>query len=194
MKRVNLGVKPLLIPQPVVVIASYDEEYKADAMTAAWVGVLEEDELIISLSADHKSTKNILNRKALTLSIGTKEYVKECDFVGIFSQNIISDKLDKAGLTTTKSEFVDAPIINELPLCLECVLDRVIENSYYVAKIVNVSCKEEILDKKTNIDLKKLEPLIFDISNAKYHIVGDEVGKAFNDGTLLVEEKLKKEG
>lgn len=133
----NLGAAPMIFPQPVLILATYDENGTANAMNAAWGGIVGNDKIIIEL-ASHKTTDNIMNRKAFTVSIGDKEHMLACDYVGIVSGNKVPDKMEKAGFTTTKSEFVDAPVINELPVALECELIKVLEGSMYFAKIVNI--------------------------------------------------------
>ena len=61
------------------------------------------------LSAGHKTVQNILSRKAFTVSMADEDHVVECDYVGIVSANQAPDKLARAGLHTTRSQFVDAP-------------------------------------------------------------------------------------
>ena len=146
----NLGVAPLVFPQPVLIIATYDENKKANAMNAAWGGIVGKDKIIINLSA-HKTTDNIMKRKAFTISIGDKEHMLSCDYVGIVSANNEPDKMEKAGFTTTKSKYVDAPVINELPMALECELLNIIEGDMYLARIVNVLADESILSNEGKI-------------------------------------------
>ena len=130
----NLGAAPMIFPQPVLILATYDENGTTNAMNAAWGGIVGNDKIIIEL-ASHKTTDNIMNRKAFTVSIGDKEHMLACDYVGIVSGNKVPDKMEKAGFTTTKSEFVDAPVINELPVALECELIKVLEGSMYFARL-----------------------------------------------------------
>lgn len=90
MSRKNFGAKPLTYPQPVFIIATYDENGNADAMNAAWGGISEGDELSLCLSAGHKTVKNLLKTGAFTVSMADAKYVAECDYVGIVSANISS--------------------------------------------------------------------------------------------------------
>ena len=180
----NLGVAPLVFPQPVLIIATYDENKKANAMNAAWGGIVGKDKIIINLSA-HKTTDNIMKRKAFTISIGDKEHMLSCDYVGIVSANNEPDKMEKAGFTTTKSDFVNAHIINELPLTLECELIKVVDGCKYIGRIVNVSADEKILGDDGEISLEKFSPITFDIVHSKYYKLGDMVGNAFKDGLEL---------
>ena len=131
--RKDLGAKPYLFPQPVMIIGTYDENGKANAMNAAWGGIVGRNEIIIDLS-NHKTTENLLETRAFTVSVADLEHLVPCDYVGIVSGNKEPDKMEKAGFTTTKSKFVNAPVINELPLTLECVLTQVIDGSKYLGE------------------------------------------------------------
>jgi flavin reductase (DIM6/NTAB) family NADH-FMN oxidoreductase RutF len=184
--RKNFGAKPYTYPQPVLIIASYDENGTADAMNAAWGGISESTEISMCLSAGHKTVKNILARQAFTVSMADAAHVVECDYVGIVSANDVPDKLAKAGFHTTKSEFVDAPLIDELPMVLECRLISYDEESCrLVGEIVNVSADERILNANGKIDPDKLEPITFDPVNNTYLKLGEKVGNAFKDGMKL---------
>lgn len=183
--RKNFGAKPILYPQPVFIIGSYDENGNPDAMNAAWGGLSESDEISLCLSAGHKTVKNILARKAFTVSMATADTVVACDFVGLVSGNQVADKLAKAGFHTEKSAFVDAPIIQELPMAVECeFLSYDPETCRMVGKIVNVCAEESVLT-GGNIDPMKLRPITFDAMNRAYHLLGEKVGNAFCDGAAL---------
>lgn len=184
--RKNLGAKPFLYPQVVMIIASYDENGTPDAMNAAWGGVSGGNQLFICLSPDHKTVKNILNKKAFTVSVADEAHVVESDYVGIVSASKVPDKLAHAGLHTTKSEFVDAPVIDEFPLALECkLLSYDPETHYMFGEIVNVAADESILDENGVIDAGKLKPIVFDMAASAYWSLGEKVGKAFSDGSKL---------
>lgn len=183
--RKNFGAKPILYPQPVFIIGSYDENGTPDAMNAAWGGLSESDEITMCLSAGHKTVKNILARKAFTVSMATADTVVPCDYVGMVSANSVPNKLEKAGLHTVKSEFVDAPLIEELPMAVECTLISYDpENCRMVGKIVNVCADERVLT-DGKIDPMKLRPIVFDGMNHTYHVLGEKVGDAFHDGAAL---------
>ena len=161
--RKNFGSKPMLYPMPVFIIAAYDENGVPNAMNAAWGGVSEENEISICISENHKTTKNILANGAFTVSMATADYVKECDYVGIVSANDVPNKLEIAGFHTEKSEFVNAPIIKELPMCVECKVksyDK--ESCRLVGEIVNISVDESVLSENGKIDVKKLKPITYD--------------------------------
>lgn len=183
--RKNFGAKPLLYPQPVFIIGSYDENGVADAMNAAWGGISEANEISMCLSAGHKTVKNILKRGAFTVSMATADTVVPCDYVGMVSGNDVPDKLEKAGFHTVKSEFVDAPLIEELPLTVECrLISYNPETCRMVGEIVNVCAQESILT-DGNVDPMKLRPITFDGANNTYHVLGEKVGNAFSDGAAL---------
>ena len=184
--RKNFGAKPYTYPQPVLIIASYDENGTPDAMNAAWGGISDDTQISMCLSAGHKTVKNILKRKAFTVSMADAANVAACDYVGIVSANDVPDKLEKAGFHTTRSEFVDAPLIDELPMTLECRLVSYDEESCrMVGEIVNVSAEESVLDENGKIDPEKLQPITFDPVNNAYLKLGEKVGNAFRDGLAL---------
>ena len=139
------------------------------------------------LSAGHKTVKNILGRKAFTVSMADAAHVEACDYVGIESANKVPDKLAKAGFTVTKSERVDAPIINELAVCLECrLVSYDPQTCRLVGEIVNVSADERVLGDDGRIDPDKLDPITFDPIHAAYRRLGEKVGSAFQDGKQLM--------
>ncbi len=181
--RKNFGAKPMLYPMPVLIIATYDENGTPDAMNAAWGGIAEEDQIFICLDSSHKTTKNILQRRAFTVSVADAAHTVECDYVGIVSANDVPDKLAKCGLHTTKSELVDAPVIDELPMALECTLISYDEESCHLfGKIVNVSADESVLNESGKIDVAKLRPITYDPVNHEYLELGAKAGNAFKDG------------
>ena len=184
--RKNFGAKPWTYPQPVFIIATYGEDGTPDAMNAAWGGISDDTQISMCLSAGHKTVANILARGAFTVSMADATHVAECDYVGIESANKVPDKLAKAGFHTEKAEHVDAPIIVELPMAVECRLisyDK--ETCRLVGEIVNVSADEKILGENGKIDPAKLEPIVFDPVNNAYLKLGEKVGNAFQDGMML---------
>ena len=184
--RKNLGAKPYTYPQPVFIIATYDENGIPDAMNAAWGGISNDTELTMCLSAGHKSVKNIIARKAFTVSMADEAYVIPCDYVGVVSANKVPDKFERAGFHTLKSDFVDAPLIEELPMAVECnLISYDPESCRMVGEIVNVSADTSILDENGKIDPSKFNPIIFDPVNNAYLKVGEKVGNAFSDGLKL---------
>lgn len=184
--RKNFGAKPWIYPEPVFIIASYGPDGTPCAMNAAWGGLSEEAELSMCLSPEHKTVKNILERGAFTVSMGTVDYVTECDYVGIVSGNDVPDKVARAGFHTEKAAKVDAPIILELPMAVECELVSYDpEICRMVGRIVNVSVEEAVLDEKGKVVVSKLRPIVYDGMNHDYLVLGEKVGKAFHDGMKL---------
>lgn len=183
--RKSIGVKPCIYPMPVLIIGSYDEEGNADAMNAAWGGITGGREITLCLSSGHKTVKNILKTKAFTVSFADKDHMTACDYVGIESGNNVPDKMKKAGFTTTKSERVNAPVINELPLCLECMMKDYDETTEHMTGIiVDVNADERVLT-NGQVDIQKVAPITFDGFNSAYHVIGEKVGNAFSDGGKL---------
>lgn len=183
--RKNFGAKPLLYPQPVFIIATYDENGTPNAMNAAWGGLSESNEVTLCISAEHKTTQNVLARKAFTISMATADTVTACDYVGLVSGKSVPNKLEKAGFHTVKSEFVDAPLIAELPMAVECrLISYDAETCRLVGEIVNVCAEESILT-DGKIDPAKLKPITFDAMNRAYLVLGEKVGNAFSDGAAL---------
>lgn len=184
--RKNFVAKPILYPQPVFIIATYDKDGIPNAMNAAWGGISEENEITICVSAEHKTTKNLLHRGAFTVSMAEAEHVVACDYVGVVSGNDVPNKLEKAGFHVVKSAFVDAPIIEELALAVECKLKSYDEETCrLVGEIVNVSADERILSGDGKIDPDKLQPITYDPMNHAYLVLGKKVGNAFRDGLKL---------
>ncbi len=181
----NFGKQTFMYPMPVLIIATYDENDNADAMNAAWGGIHDTNQIGICISPEHKTAKNILSKKAFTVSFADENHVTECDYVGLVSANKEPEKLKKAEFTVKKSEFVDAPVINELPMCLECELVSYDQTTgCTVANIINVSADEEILT-DGKIDPAKLRPITYDSVNHKYIGLGKIVGTAFSDGKKI---------
>ncbi|HIV67285.1 MAG TPA: flavin reductase [Candidatus Butyricicoccus stercorigallinarum] len=184
--RKDFGAKPFLYPQPVLMIASYDADGTPDVMNAAWGCISDANQIALYLSAGHKTVKNILARKAFTVSMADEAHVVACDYVGIVSANEVPDKVARAGFHTTKSARVDAPIVDELPMTLECTLVSYDEASEcMLGEIVNVSADESILGADGNIDPARLRPIAFDPVNSAYLALGNKVGNAFSDGAQL---------
>lgn len=183
--RKNFGTKPWFYPLPVLIIGTYDENGKADAMNAAWGGLYDSNMVELCLSAGHKTTKNIKAQKAFTVAFADASHVAACDYVGIVSANDTPDKMEKAGFTVTKSEFVNAPIINELLITLECKFVKTTEEGNIIGEIVNISADESVLDGEGMIDVSKLRPIAFEPVRNGYHVLGEKVGNAFSDGNSL---------
>ena len=184
--RKNFGAKEMCYPMPVFIIGTYNADGTPNAMNAAWGGVTEEAQLTICVDAEHKTAENVLARKAFTVSMGTAKTVAACDYVGIVSGNKEPDKFAKAGFHATKSDFVDAPLIDELPMALECeMISYDPESCHLVGKVINVCVDEAYLDANGKVDVAKLQPITFDPVYHSYLVLGEKVGQAFHDGLAL---------
>ena len=184
--RKNLGAKPVLYPMPVLIIGTYDENGTPNAMNAAWGGISEETEISICVDDGHKTAENVVKAGAFTVSVADRKNVVAADYVGIVSGNKEENKIAKCGWTAVKSEFINAPLFEELPFTLECNLksyDK--ETCRLVGEIVNISIDESILGENGKIDLNKFEPVTYDPVGHTYRILGEVVGKAFSDGKKL---------
>ena len=183
--RKDFGAKTWLYPMPVLIVGSYDKDGVPNAMNAAWGGIYDTGLIMVCLADDHKTTLNIKESGAFTVSFATSDTVVASDYVGIVSANDVPDKLARAGFTTVKSEKVNAPIICELPMTLECNLVKFNEDGICIGEIVNVSCEESVLDEKGKIDVKRLDPICYDSCSHAYLRLGEKVGQAFSDGKKI---------
>ena len=184
--RKNFGTKTIITPLPVLMIATYDEEGRADVMNAAWGGQCGGNHIAFNLG-NHKTTENLKLKKEFTVSFATKKTMVISDYFGLESGHD-ADKISKAGVHVTKSANVDAPMIEEYPLTLECrVVDiqELLGETRVVGEVVNMSADESILDESGNIDIDKMEPIAFDSATASYRVLGGKVGNAFKDGAKL---------
>ena len=183
--RKNFGAKPILYPQPVFIIATYNEDGTPNAMNAAWGGISESDQITMCIDSGHKTAENVLARGAFTVSMATADTVVACDYVGVVSGSKVPDKVAKAGFHTTRSEFVDAPVIDELPMAVECkLISYDPESCRMVGQVVNV-CADDTVLTDGKIDPMKLRPITFDGMNHTYLVLGEKVGNAFSDGLKL---------
>ena len=186
MSRTDFGAKPLTIPQPVWIIATYDENGVPDAMNAAWGGISQEKEITVSLSPSHKTCKNFAVTGAFTVSMADEAHLAGCDYVGIASGNKTPDKFTRAGFTAVKSQRVNAPVINELAVCMECRVKSFDEKAgILTGEIVNVSVDDAVLT-EGKLDVAKLAPVCFDPFNSAYCVIRETVGKAWGTGKALV--------
>ena len=184
--RKNLKPKAYIYPLPVLIIGTYDESGTPNAMNAAWGTVCDTAQVSICLSATHKTVKNLLKTKAFTVAIADIKNVILADYVGVVSGNNEPNKLAKTGWTITKSDFVNAPIIEEFPLVLECkLISYDTQTEICIGEVVNVSVDDSILDKKGKIDLTKFKPICYDTDGHGYYTLGEKVGQAFFDGLKL---------
>lgn len=180
--RKDLGNKMNFLPLPVLMIGTYDKDGKANVMNAAWGGIYDYGKIYIALSK-HKTTENLELKKAFTVGFATKKTEEISDYFGVVSGNK-EDKIAKTGVHVTKSNFVDAPIIEEYPLTLECTVDS-FEDGELIGNVVNCSVDEEYLDENGKIDIDKMEIITFNMVSNTYRVLGEVVGNAFKDGLKL---------
>ena len=184
--RVNFGPDHALVttPQPCVMIATWDKNHTPDVMMAALAGQYDFKQIVVSLSK-HKTTENLELTGAFTVSFADERTVAESDFFGLASAHKVADKVGKVGFTFTPSPNVDAPIIDQYPLTLECKVVS-FEDGMLVGEIVNQSADESILT-DGKVDLAKLKPIVFDASGMCYRALGEVVGAAWGAGKKLAE-------
>ena len=185
--RKNIKTTEAIFPMPVLMIATYNEDESVDVMNAAWGMMLDRDYVVLNLTETHKTVKNIKRRKGFTVSIADAKHVVEADFFGVVSANTTPNKFTKSGLTATKSTFVDAPIINEFPICMECEFVEYQSDEYgcgVVGKVVNVTADEKVMT-NGEVDISKVDAIAFDPYTHGYYKIGERVGNAFKDGFKL---------
>jgi len=184
--RKNFGPEHALVttPQPCVMIATWDKDHTPDVMMAAWAGQYDYRQIVVSMSK-HKTTENLELTGAFTVSFADVHTVAESDYLGLVSGGKVPDKVAKVGFTVTPSPNVDAPIIDQYPLTLEC---KVVSwaDGILVGEVVNMSADERILT-DGKVDLAKLQPIVFDAAALCYRAIGAEVGKAWGAGKVFVE-------
>lgn len=185
--RKKITTTEAIFPMPVLMVATYNDDGSVDVMNAAWGTMLSRDQVILNLTETHKTVKNIKKRKAFTVSIADSEHVAEADYFGVVSGNNTPNKFDNSGLSATKSENVDAPIINEFPICLECTFIEYQDDEYgggVIGKVVNVTADEKVL-KGDTVDIELVNAIAFDPYTHGYYKVTERVGNAFKDGYRL---------
>ena len=185
--RKKLNITEGIFPMPVLMIATYNEDGSVNVMNAAWGTMQERDHVALVLSEGHKTVKNIKARGAFTVSIADAAHVVEADYFGVESGNRVTDKFTKSGLTSCKAEMVDAPIINEFPLCLECEFIEYQDSKYgcgVIGKVVNVTADESVMAGE-KVDMSLVNAIAFDPYTHGYYRVTERVGEAFKDGMQL---------
>ena len=187
----DLGVKPYLFPMPVLMVASYNEDGSVNVMNMAWGGICGRNMVSLRINENHKTSKNIKARGAFTISIADAAHIEQADFFGIASGNKMPDKFARSGLTALKSEKVDAPVVQEFPLTLEC---RVVDDRMDVCghlifgEIVGVLADESVLDEAGNVDAGRLNALVYDQMQSGYYTIGEKIGQAWETGKALMHD------
>ena len=187
--KIDLGSMPALYPMPVLMVAAYDENGVPCVMNAAWGTICGMDKIALIISEGHKTTQNVRVSKAFTVALADREHMAEADFFGIATGNKMPDKFDKSGCHATKSKFVNAPIVDEFPITMECDLAEIVETENLhavVGTIVYVCADEKVLDDNGKVNPEKLNALIFDQFQSGYYVSGEKVGKAWNAGKEMI--------
>ncbi len=185
--RKQLNITEGIFPMPVLMVATYNEDGSVNVMNAAWGTMQERGTVALNLTETHKTVQNIKARGAFTVSIADAAHVVEADYFGVTSGNKIPDKLGKAGLTASRAEKVDAPVINEFPLCLECQFIEYQSNNYgcgVIGKVINVTADERVMP-DGKLDMSLVNAIAFDPYTHGYYRVAERVGEAFKDGLKL---------
>jgi flavin reductase (DIM6/NTAB) family NADH-FMN oxidoreductase RutF len=191
MEKRSRGARTIVYPTPVFIVGTYDDEDKPNMMAAAWGGICcsRPPAVSVSLRAATYSHRSIKARKAFTISIPSEEYVAEADYAGIASGRDVN-KFEVAGLTPVASEIVDAPYVGEYPVVIECDLLHILEvglHTLFVGEIKDVKANVDVLGEDGRIDIRKVQPLLWDPDGRGYYGVGDFVGPAFEIGRKLTE-------
>lgn len=185
--RTKLNITEGIFPMPVLMVATYNEDGTVNVMNAAWGTMQDRNTVVLNLTETHKTVQNIKRTGAFTVSIADAAHVTEADYFGVESGNKVTDKLSKAGLTSNKAECVNAPIINEFPLCLECEFIEYQTNEYgcgVIGKVVNVTASDSIMV-NGKPDMSLVNAIAFDPYTHGYYKVSERVGEAFKDGLKL---------
>lgn len=185
--RTKLNITEGIFPMPVLMVATYNDDGSVNVMNAAWGTMQERGTVALNLTESHKTVKNIKARGAFTVSIADAAHIVEADYFGVESGNHVTDKFGKSGLTHSKSETVDAPIINEFPICMECKFIEYQDGKYgcgVIGKVMNVTADEGVMvNGKINMSL--VNAIAFDPYTHGYYKVTERVGEAFKDGLKL---------
>ncbi len=185
--RNKLKITEGIFPMPVLMVATYNDDGSVNVMNAAWGTMQERDVVALNLSESHKTVQNIKKRGAFTVSIADAAHVREADYFGIESGNREHDKLAKAGLTAARAGTVDAPVINEFPICLECEFIEYQRNEYgcgVIGRVVNVTADSGVMP-DGKLDMSLVDAIAFDPYTHGYYRVTERVGEAFSDGLAL---------
>ena len=188
----DLGVVPAVYPMPVLMVAAYDEHGRVNVMNAAWGMICDMDKIALFIGEGHKTTQNILKTKAFTVSIADRDHMDVADYFGIATGNKTPDKFERTGYHAVRSSRVNAPVIDEFPVAMECELAEVVETETMyciVGRIVNVAAEESVLSENGKVNPAKLNALIFDQFQNGYYVTGEQVGRAWNAGAVLAKAR-----
>ena len=186
MKKQMKHIVPALFPMPVILIATYNEDGTVDVMNAAWGCAYDMNQIQLNISESHRTTKNIRRTGVFTVTVATANHVAEADYVGLVSADKVKDKFERTGLRAHKSELIDAPILDDFPICMECKSIEFQGEYGVLGEIIRLSVDEEYLDENGKADLEKMRIISYDPFNLGYHVVGEKVGQAFSEGKKLI--------
>ena len=189
--KINLGVKPYLFPMPVLMIATYDDDGQVNVMNMAWGGICDDNKVALNISDTHKTAANLRARRAFTISVADIDHLEAADYFGMVSGNKVPDKFERSGLHAVPSERVDAPVVTEFPLTIECrVVDmKTMDGTMRaVGEIVNVMVEDTALDERGRVDPLKLNAFLFDAFQSGYYAIGEKVGQAWKSGAEMVKK------
>ena len=185
--RKKLNVTEGIFPMPVLMVATYNDDDSVNVMNAVWGTMQARDTVALQLTESHKTVKNIKKRGAFTVSIADVNHVVEADYFGVVSGNKVTNKFENSGLTSSKSEMIDAPVINEFPVCLECEFIEYQNNAYgcgVIGKVINITADDSVMV-NDKIDMSLVNAIAFDPYTHGYYRVSERVGEAFKDGLQL---------
>ena len=186
--KINLGVKPYLFPMPVLMIATYGEDDRVNVMNMAWGGICDDNKVALNISDTHKTADNLRARRAFTISVANQDHLEAADYFGMVTGNKVPDKFERTGLHAVRSERVDAPMVTEFPLTIECrVVDMKTTDGTMrvVGEIVNVLADETVLDERGRVDPTRLNAILFDPFQSGYYAIGEPVGQAWKSGAVI---------
>lgn len=186
MKR-NITTTEAIFPMPVLMVATYNDDGTVDVMNAAWGTMLERNYVVLNLTKTHKTVQNIFKRHGFTVSIADAKHVVEADYFGVVSAKNTPNKFENSGLTSVKSTLIDAPIVNEFPICIECEFVEYQDDEYgcgVIGKVINVSAEQSVIS-GDKVDISKVQAIAFDPYTHGYYKVTERVGEAFKDGLKL---------
>lgn len=189
--KINLGVKPNLFPMPVLMIATYDDDGQVNVMNMAWGGICDDNKVALNISDTHKTAANLRARRAFTISVADIDHLEAADYFGMVSGNKVPDKFERSGLHAVPSERVEAPVVVEFPLTIECrVVDMKTTDGTMraVGEIVNVMVEDTALDERGRVDPLKLNAFVFDTFQSGYYAIGEKVGQAWKSGAEMVKK------
>ena len=176
---------PAVFPMPVLMIATYNEDGSVDVMNAAWGVAHDFKQIKLNISETHKTTQNIRRTGAFTVSLADEKHIAESDYFGIVSAANDKEKFFKSGMRAVKSQLVDAPIIEDYPVCMECKAIDCTDEYGVLGEIVRLSVDENCLDEHGKVDISKLGAICYDPFNHGYYGIGEKVGQAFSDGKKI---------